>query len=138
MRTVTLVTLAAVLLGGCGDSTTEPEPVIPPDIRVVTASRGPLTGSTVTATLENRGGPGAFTMELWGWSSYTPCIFDAGRELCPTPILLGQTDAVDVAAGWSESATWTLTGSWYVRRLVVLTRNPGSIQYRETDRYEIR
>jgi hypothetical protein len=51
---------------------------------------------------------------------------------------LVQTDVADVAAGWRETATWTLTGNWYIRRLVVLTRNPGSIQFRETDRYEIR
>lgn len=87
----------------------------------------------VQLTLKNLGGPGFFKVQFWGTRPNVPN---------PSLELFGETEVYEVGAGWSGTAAWdvwtpsTSITYTYIREVVVLTRNPEQLTYRETSRVE--
>lgn len=116
------------------DPTPEPEPdpanIIVTDGSIVVGVGG-ATNERVTLTLENTGGPGTFYVEFWGKPINVPN---------PPDTLWGSTETYTVPASWSETAAWDVTTTSSsvanVRYALVFTRDEGSIQYRQTARYD--
>lgn len=127
--------VALALTAACSDGSTEPEkatpdpPASPATVAIVTAEKT-ATGfdwEEIAVSFENTGGPGVFIMEVWGIPTSPN-----GPE-----IDYGQTEPFTVGSGWTGDGEWRIeVGSpGRVRRLVVLTRDEGSLSYRETDRF---
>jgi hypothetical protein len=136
-RTLALVALALAMIS-CGESAVapdpqpDPQPDPPADVKVTSATvqnRGVVGGVQtyrLTATLENRGGPGFWRMEVWALRT-SP----SGSHHH-----LGTTEQYEVAAGWGETGAWDVSPH-APRWLVVQVRDPGSIQWRENQRYDV-
>lgn len=131
MRAAVAVMMLA--LAGCGgDSGIEPEPQ-PEPAKVVVASVGaPREGFTdewrVPLALENQGGEGAFRVQFW---------YRARNSVNPPLELCTESDILDVPEGWSQSTEWEMTCYGRPREVRILTRQPGNIVLKETDRKEI-
>lgn len=138
MRRIVLIPLLfALALPSCGGdepAAPDPAPKLGPAsvvVRSATLSVGAIYHETVTATLENTGGPGTFRLEAWGLPT-SPNGPDT---------LYCESEPYDVPADWSEAASWECeTGSTgdnpRIKWLILLTRDEGSVQYRETDRHD--
>lgn len=124
----------AILVGACGDSKDDPlDPVTlgPPTIVVITATvrKLSLESETLTVSMENRGDAGSFKIQAWGGRA--PNVPNAPA------VMMAETEAAAVAAGWKETVPYVLTtnrSSIQTEYIVVLSSNPGSVTYRETDR----
>lgn len=118
---------ALVLLTGCsGDSPNEPTPVVPANVVFRSTEHvNQIGGIRVTATLSNTGGPGTFKLQAHFWRTCATCV-------PPDPM---DSESYDVAAGWQDSSTWEVEPR--PRYIYVLTRDTGSITWRQTDGVEI-
>jgi hypothetical protein len=122
--------LMALALGGCSSDTTDPGNNGPANIAVVSAqvTQSNDVQEVVSVHLTNSGGPGAFKLEFWG-IPHSPNGPDS---------FYGETEAVEVAAGYDETVSYTVSGSnVLVGWLYVDMRDQGSAAYRQSPRVNI-
>lgn len=126
MRRLALV--ASVWLAACGGDPAGS--AAPANIVISTATiTNAISGrETVTVSLENTGGAGSFKV--------VGTAVDIGSM---QNVVVCETDVFDVAAGWTETTTWSCatgapTNTHRVTAIAALTRVPGTTQYRETSR----
>lgn len=84
----------------------------------------------MTLHLENTGGPGVYVVEVWEWNTSPSEV----------PARIATTEPVEVAADYDETASWEIISPISappIHHITVLSRNQGSAQYRETDRYDV-
>jgi hypothetical protein len=133
-RKTTVLAVALGLTLGCGGSgsdakaPTGPENPIEPtpaNVIVASASAGP---TTITAHLKNTGGPGVYKIEMWG----------IPHEPNGPDFFFGETEPVEVNAGYDETVTWVMSGrvTGPIGWLLVFTRDQGSALYRQSARFD--
>ncbi len=130
-RSVVFVVLAAC--SGDGSPTAPPPDTRPASVAIVSATwRGVYTdGERITISLRNDGGPGFFKLGASATSSSTP-----GGALAD----FGTSEPFEVAAGWAETADFTIDNgnkgtTQRVGRLVIYSRGKESISYEITSEY---
>jgi hypothetical protein len=80
----------------------------------------------LTLHLRNDGGPGVYKVEVWGLPTSPN-----GPET-----FMGETEPVEVGADYEETLTYDVGTSSFVSYVLVFTRDEGTAQYRQTDRFD--
>ena len=130
---------AAAILFACGggdssptDSNPSPQNPPPPvgDASVVivdaTAQHTNPLVLKVTLHLRNEGGPGVYKVQLYG----LPTVPN-GEDT-----FFGESEPVEVDETYEETLTYTIETENVAKYAVVYTRNSGSAQYSQTDRFD--
>jgi hypothetical protein len=124
-----LLLLAALACGGDssgpGDTSADsgPAQVI---VAEGTASSSDIYRQSMTLHLRNEGGPGVYKLEVWGLPTSPN-----GAETS-----MGETEPVEVTASYDETLSYSLGSNTFVTHVLVFTRDNGSAQYRQTDRFD--
>jgi hypothetical protein len=130
--------LAALAIAGCSSTTApavEEQPKHAELVAVVVTAasiKAMGDGEHVTLTLKNNGGPGFFRVDFWGLP-----LSPGGSNTH-----YGQSEAIEVTAGWQLTATWVVPtgaphGATRVRWVIVSGRDHGEVAWRQTDRHDL-